>query len=52
MPRIDISSSMVRDRAARGLPIRYLVPDKVAEYIDAHSLYGASTALARGPGAD
>jgi nicotinate-nucleotide adenylyltransferase len=45
MPRIDVSSSLVRDRAARGEPIRYLVPDKVAEYIDTHSLYGASTAV-------
>jgi nicotinate-nucleotide adenylyltransferase len=52
MPRIDVSSSMVRDRAARGEPIRYLVPDKVAEYIDTHSLYGASTAVVPGPGAD
>jgi nicotinic acid mononucleotide adenylyltransferase len=26
-----------------GKPIRYLVPDKVAEYIGANSLYGAST---------
>ena len=43
MPRVDVSSSLVRDRAARGEPIRYLVPDKVAAYIDSHSLYGAST---------
>ena len=52
MPRIDLSSSVVRDRAARGAPIRYLVPDKVASYIGTHSLYGASTPLARAPGAD
>jgi nicotinate-nucleotide adenylyltransferase len=42
MPRIEISSSLVRRRAADGLPIRYLVPDKVANYIGANSLYGAS----------
>lgn len=42
MPRIDISSSLVRQRAAEGRPIRYLVPDKVASYIGAQSLYGAS----------
>jgi nicotinate-nucleotide adenylyltransferase len=41
MPRIDISSTMVRRRAAAGKPIRYLVPDKVANYIGAQSLYGA-----------
>ena len=41
MPRIDISSTMVRRRAAAGKPIRYLVPDKVANFIGAQSLYGA-----------
>jgi nicotinate-nucleotide adenylyltransferase len=41
MPRIDISSTMVRRRAAIGNPIRYLVPDKVANFIGAQSLYGA-----------
>ena len=43
MPRIDISSTLVRRRAAAGKPIRYLVPDKVAHFIGAQSLYGAST---------
>jgi nicotinate-nucleotide adenylyltransferase len=42
MPRIDVSSSDVRRRAAEGKPIRYLVPDKVANFIGAQSLYGAS----------
>jgi nicotinate-nucleotide adenylyltransferase len=42
MPRIDVSSSLVRRRAASGMPIRYLVPDKVANYVGAQSLYGAS----------
>jgi nicotinate-nucleotide adenylyltransferase len=42
MPRIDISSSMVRERAASGRPIRYLVPDKVADYVESRGLYGAS----------
>ena len=41
MPRIDISSSRVRVRARSGQPIRYLVPDKVANYVGAQSLYGA-----------
>jgi nicotinate-nucleotide adenylyltransferase len=43
MPRIDVSSTLVRSRAAAGKPIRYLVPDKVANYIGAQSLYGAAT---------
>jgi nicotinate-nucleotide adenylyltransferase len=42
MPRIEISSSLVRARARAGQPIRYLVPDKVASYLEAQSLYGAS----------
>jgi nicotinate-nucleotide adenylyltransferase len=42
MPRIDVSSTLVRARAAAGKPIRYLVPDKVANYIGAQSLYGAA----------
>jgi nicotinate-nucleotide adenylyltransferase len=44
MPRIDVSSTMIRERAATGRPIRYLVPDKVANFIGAQSLYGASVA--------
>jgi nicotinate-nucleotide adenylyltransferase len=46
MPRVDVSSSMVRRRAREGKPIRYLVTDKVANYIGAQSLYGASTPVA------
>jgi nicotinate-nucleotide adenylyltransferase len=42
MPRVDISSTEVRRRARKGRPIRYLVPDKVANFIGAQSLYGAS----------
>jgi nicotinate-nucleotide adenylyltransferase len=39
MPRIDISSSLIRRRVVAGLPIRYLVPDAVAEYVHHHGLY-------------
>jgi nicotinate-nucleotide adenylyltransferase len=46
MPRIDISATLVRRRVAQGLPIRYLVPDKVANFIGARSLYGASAPVA------
>jgi nicotinate-nucleotide adenylyltransferase len=42
MPRLDVSSTLIRSRAAGGKPIRYLVPDKVANYIGAQSLYGAA----------
>jgi nicotinate-nucleotide adenylyltransferase len=46
MPRVDVSSSMVRRRARQGKPIRYLVTDAVAHYIGAQSLYAASTPVA------
>ena len=39
MPRIDVSSSLVRDRVARGLPVRWLVPDAVREVVEARGLY-------------
>jgi len=38
-PIIDISSSQIRERVARGLSIRHLVPDKVEEYIAQRRLY-------------
>jgi nicotinate-nucleotide adenylyltransferase len=41
MPPVGISSTMVRHRVRAGQPIRYFVPDRVAEYIERHSLYGA-----------
>jgi nicotinate-nucleotide adenylyltransferase len=39
MPLIQVSSSAVRRRVRKGLPIRYLVPDKVASYIETNGLY-------------
>jgi nicotinate-nucleotide adenylyltransferase len=39
MPRIGISSTMVRRRIRAGQPIRYFVPDGVLEYIETHALY-------------
>ena len=39
MPRLDISSSLIRRHVAAGRPIRHLVPDSVAEYIDQAGLY-------------
>jgi nicotinate-nucleotide adenylyltransferase len=40
-PLLGISSSLIRERAAAGLPIRYLVPDDVEFYIAEHGLYAA-----------
>jgi nicotinate-nucleotide adenylyltransferase len=39
MPGLDISATELRERARDGRPIRYLVPDAVASYIEEHGLY-------------
>jgi nicotinate-nucleotide adenylyltransferase len=39
MPRIDVSSSLIRRRVAEGRPVRYLVPDAVADHIATEGLY-------------
>lgn len=38
-PRMRLSASELRERAAAGRSLRYLVPDAVAVYIDDHALY-------------
>jgi nicotinic acid mononucleotide adenylyltransferase len=35
-----VSSSQIRARVAEGLPIRYLVPEAVEEFIAGRRLYG------------
>ena len=45
MPRIGISSTMLRDRVRAGEPIRYYVPDPVIDYIDNHHLYAGVGSL-------
>jgi nicotinate-nucleotide adenylyltransferase len=50
MPMMQVSSSNIRRRVGEGLPIRYLVPDKVANYIGTNDLYGVAKAAAS-PGA-
>ena len=39
MPRIALSSTMIRERVRAKQPIDYLVPDPVIRYIDEHHLY-------------
>lgn len=50
-PQLDISSSDLRERVARGLPVRYLTPDGVRAYIHTRGLYTADRRAAR-PGID
>jgi nicotinate-nucleotide adenylyltransferase len=39
VPAIDISSTDIRRRVAKGLPVSYLVPPAVARYIEKRRLY-------------
>lgn len=39
MPEIGVSSTLVRERVAAGRPVRWLVPDAVAELIEERGLY-------------
>ena len=41
MPMIEISGTEVRRRVSAAEPVRYLVPDAVASYIEQHDLYKA-----------
>ena len=45
MPRVDVSSSLVRRRAAGGVSVRYFVPEPVEAYISRNGLYAASAAV-------
>lgn len=39
VPTLNISSTMIRERAGMKKSVRYFVPDAVAEYIEQHRLY-------------
>jgi nicotinate-nucleotide adenylyltransferase len=39
MPRLGVSSSALRERAKQGRPLRYLVPQPVADYVEEKGIY-------------
>ena len=49
MPLMQVSSTVLRRRAAAARPIRYFVPEKVEEYIAANGLYRAAEPSAPEP---
>jgi nicotinate-nucleotide adenylyltransferase len=42
VPRIEISSTEIRQRLAEGRSIRYMVPEAVESYINEHEVYRAN----------
>lgn len=38
-PLVEISSTTIRERTLKGLSVRYMVPDSVADYIHKYQLY-------------
>ncbi len=49
-PLIEISGTELRRRVKQGEPVRYLVPDDVADYIARHGLYGSEPRAGGGDG--
>ena len=43
-PGLEVSSSVIRSRAARGRSVRYLVPDAVARFVERRGLYRSRSA--------
>jgi nicotinate-nucleotide adenylyltransferase len=43
IPTVNISSTQIRERVVKGWPIRYLVSDPVARYVQQHHLYTCHT---------
>lgn len=39
IPSVDVSSTMIRNRIKKGLSTRYLIPERVRDYIKEHHLY-------------
>lgn len=39
IPKLEISATLIRNRTAENRSIRYLLPNKVADYIHQHNLY-------------
>jgi nicotinate-nucleotide adenylyltransferase len=47
MPRVDVSSTLVRERVADGQPVEYLVPDTVRAALTERGLYRQAAEVGR-----
>jgi nicotinate-nucleotide adenylyltransferase len=47
MPRVDVSSTLVRERVAEGRPVEYLVPETVRAALTERSLYRQAAEVGR-----
>ena len=47
IPLFDVSSTMIRQRIASGVKVRYYLPDAVNSYIEEHELYGRRNTLTK-----
>lgn len=45
VPLMALSSTLIRSKVSQGCSVRYLVPDKVAEYMDEMGLYQNDTTI-------
>lgn len=47
-PAFDLSATWLRERLARGLSVRYLLPESVRAYVNAHHVYSPTEEALRG----
>ena len=52
VPGVEISSTELRERVRRGLPIKYLTPTAIEMYVSKHRLYQDEVAVSGGKGGD
>ncbi|MBM7649966.1 nicotinate-nucleotide adenylyltransferase [Bacillus ectoiniformans] len=52
IPEINLSSTIIRKRAATGETLRYLLPDGVIDYIKENQLYGSRASFKDSEGTD
>ncbi|MFP3124613.1 nicotinate-nucleotide adenylyltransferase [Ectobacillus funiculus] len=52
IPEFSVSSSLIRERFMKGRTTRYLLPEKVQDYIERNGVYGAAASVGNRPQAN